>query len=857
MKVMRLFLIHAIMFSCVHAQYGPDPPLVPEDFKCAWRQLAYDRSTALRPDVEPFVFDSLELQKYCHNVTFKKSKPTISGKRTFKAPLTAPKSFHPNTIIAYVDGFDGNDDNSGLSPDKAKKTIQAGIDISNKEVLMIKGGTYYIDTPITLTANTASNLIITSYGDTPVWLSGGVPVSKKLPWKRVKGRLWSLDVSLLNLKDVASVRKDGERINPARYPNADPEREFWPIGYTTSNENFVNKNNGDWLLPKILPIPNPAIPVNVTGRPWDQYFTNYTGGINGTCSIYEPPFSYWCSSPPFSKGCGGCFTWNIPSGLKTRSYLKNRTGWPYKRTMNLNSMQIFAWRKAHWANWKFEVETLDENTGTLTFGKGGFQGARGGPGSDWFVQNIYEELDQPNEFFYDTKLKILYMHSNETNSNQPPSWENTLVLIPSSHHTLLTTTTTGTRSSSSAVTGSNSNNNSESTIIKNLTLSAIHFRDTASTMLQPHGVPSGGDWALERMASVYMESTENVMIENCTFFRIGGNALMLSKYNKHATIKSNHFAWLGGSAIALWGFTDEITANGIHGIDGTNGDYPRWTTIELNFFREIGVWEKQSSAVFQAKSAETILKNNVVLNLGRAGFNFNDGFGGGDVITGNILFHTCRESSDHGPINSWDRQPYITNVRTGKPDAQPKWRQVRGNLVVANYGGSKEVDNDDGSLFWNITSNVMIDGWGQKFKCGGIQSYDNLKLLIDLGGKFDAGCLLSEEEQKDRFYPNLWHNDSIIALQPNGSFAYRACWGRGAHGEDFDAMQVHDNRIWVRSKDVTVEISGGTCPGKYNSYTLENFQKLGEEPGSKVIVGWPTINDMMLDAKSILDYGAM
>jgi hypothetical protein len=34
----------------------------------------------------------------------------------------------------------------------------------------------------------------------------------------------------------------------------------------------------------------------------------------------------------------------------------------------------------------------------------------------------------------------------------------------------------------------------------------------------------------------------------------------------------------------------------------------------------------------------------------------NDGFGGGDNITENVLFHTCRESSDHGPINSWDRQ---------------------------------------------------------------------------------------------------------------------------------------------------------------------------------------------------------
>ena len=37
-------------------------------------------------------------------------------------------------------------------------------------------------------------------------------------------------------------------------------------------------------------------------------FTHYGGGINGTCSIYDPPFSFWCQST-FSEGCGGCFTW--------------------------------------------------------------------------------------------------------------------------------------------------------------------------------------------------------------------------------------------------------------------------------------------------------------------------------------------------------------------------------------------------------------------------------------------------------------------------------------------------------------------------------------------------------------------
>ena len=158
--------------------------------------------------------------------------------------------------------------------------------------------------------------------------------------------------------------------------------------------------------------------------------------------------------------------------------------------------------------------------------------------------------------------------------------------------------------------------------------------------------------------------------------------MMLSKYHRNATVRDSEFAWLGGSAIALWGFTDELSDDGAHGYDGTGGDFPLRTTIEGNLFREIGIWEKQSSAVFQAKAARTTIRKNVAFNLARAAINFNDGFGGGDLVSENVLFNTCRESSDHGPINSWDRQPFL---RRCAPARRPpggggdaNWRRQHG-----------------------------------------------------------------------------------------------------------------------------------------------------------------------------------
>jgi hypothetical protein len=76
-------------------------------------------------------------------------------------------------------------------------------------------------------------------------------------------------------------------------------------------------------------------------------------------------------------------------------------------------------------------------------------------------------------------------------------------------------------------------------------------------------------------------------------------------------------------------------------------------------------------------------------------------------------------------------------VRNGTASTIMAWREVNSNLVVANYGGVKEVDNDDGSLFWRIHDNAMLFGWSQKFKCGGIESWNNYKARIPANGILD------------------------------------------------------------------------------------------------------------------------
>ena len=103
-----------------------------------------------------------------------------------------------------------------------------------------------------------------------------------------------------------------------------------------------------------------------------------------------------------------------------------------------------------------------------------------------------------------------------------------------------------------------------------------------------------------------------------------------------------------------------------------------------------------------------------------SGINANDGFGGGDEIGHNLVFSSCRESGDHGPFNSWDRQPYLTTVRTGKPDMIMQWREIHHNFFIDNYSPQENVDNDDGSCFYHTHDNFLVyGGQGMKNDFGG------------------------------------------------------------------------------------------------------------------------------------------
>ena len=124
-----------------------------------------------------------------------------------------------------------------------------------------------------------------------------------------------------------------------------------------------------------------------------------------------------------------------------------------------------------------------------------------------------------------------------------------------------------------------------------------------------------------------------------------GNCIGVYGYNRYLTFYGNTFEYIGDNVIGLWGITNDN--------DGTIPNQPRYINISSNYVHDIGLYQLQSSLLFQAKSCLNYMSNNIVFNIPRAAILFNDAFGGGNEVISNLIFNTCSQSGDHGPINSW------------------------------------------------------------------------------------------------------------------------------------------------------------------------------------------------------------
>lgn len=725
-------------------------------FDCKMRQLAMDYASK----IQPWLYET-KLQEIADALNGAKEAQhcNVSIKAPFRSYSGAPSFPLPKATVTtyYVDANKGSDSNPGSMSSPFKTISKAVMAVrsagsSDGTVIMLRAGTFYLTDTIMLDEQ-LSGLTIQNYPGEEAIVSGGKVI--KPSWKvfdistPTSMNIYKADLSLQGIDTMMGFRVNGMRAIRARYPNANPEID----GFASS------------LKPKqyLPPKPSPPLVEEYPDTPFrnsSKMFQKFQLGINGTCTNFDPPAGYWCGS---KTSGGGAFTYRIPSGMVAdKSVLPHQ---PYKNPVGA---VVQVWRPDHWASWMFEVGGYDSSTGTFHFSKGGFQGARGNNNGDqFFIENVMEELDGASEWYFDASAKMLYFFYNASSGTPPPA--NTTYVVPVLK-TLLSVQTTG------------------SGPVTDVTIQGIKFRDTVYTYMDRHGMPSGGDWGLQRSGAVFLEGTKNTLIQECIFERLDGNAVMISGSNYNTTIYKNEFIWIGDTAIGSWGYTKGSSVKGM-GWDGTDGTQPRFNQILYNFVHELGIFEKQSSFYFQAKSCQNTIKGNIFFNGPRAGINFNDGFGGGSNVTENLVLNTCRESGDHGPFNSWDRQVYVTKVKTGSPSPDKEWDYIFRNFIIANYDSTLAIDNDDGSAYYQTHDNFFAySNAGMKNDFGGHDNhhYNNIYAFVNTG--FVITSQLKGHE-------DYFHNNTVV-MNKDGNYGNGKCSGDGM-------TVVHDNRIYTPTGNVT------------------------------------------------------
>ena len=155
----------------------------------------------------------------------------------------------------------------------------------------------------------------------------------------------------------------------------------------------------------------------------------------------------------------------------------------------------------------------------------------------FFVENALAELDEAEEWFFDSESSKLYFFHNATESTPPP--EDWVFVVPDLARLV-------------EVAGASSESP-----VQDVRIQGLGLRDASYTYMDAWGVPSGGDWALHRGGALFLERTQNVTISDCVFKRLDGNALMISGFNRATSVERNHFLWIGDCAMAAWGRTEE------------------------------------------------------------------------------------------------------------------------------------------------------------------------------------------------------------------------------------------------------------------------------------------------------------
>lgn len=445
-----------------------------------------------------------------------------------------------------------------------------------------------------------------------------------------------------------------------------------------------------------------------------------------------------------------------------------------------------------------------------------------------FVENIFEELDAPGEWFFDKHTQTLYFY--------PPKDMDLMTATLETPQIECLFEFRG----------------SESAPVENIRIEGLELAHTLRTFMETREQLLRSDWAIYRMGTILMEGAMHCSITNCFFNTVGGNAVFFSNYNRHNEISGCHIAGAGANGICFVGDPKAVRSPSfeynefvpVEELDTEAGpktnNYPAECLVYDNLMYRLGSVEKQVAGVQISMAQDITISHNTIYDIPRAGINISEGTWGGHIIEYNEVFNTVLETGDHGSFNSWGRDRYwhpdyatLTEITQNHPELilldAVKTTIIRNNRFRCDHGW--DIDLDDGSSNYHIYNNVCLNG-GLKLREGFHRIVEN---NIMINNSFhphvwfpNSGDVFVRNIVSTGYYPirvNDWGKEVDYNVFPDKIALDKAQEnGTDQHSVYGDVQYIDPKRGDFRVKDGSVALSVG-----FKNFDMDKFGVVSPE----------------------------
>ena len=419
--------------------------------------------------------------------------------------------------------------------------------------------------------------------------------------------------------------------------------------------------------------------------------------------------------------------------------------WADPRGAYVHGIHQYLWGDMHY------VITGRNEDGTLTY-EGGWQNNRPRPmhAQYRFIENVFEELDSPGEWFLDKASSALYYFP----TTRLDLDKATVEIVRLKHLVEF--------------------RGSKEQPVKFVELRGFTFQHSARTFMETREPLLRSDWAIYRGGALFFVGAEDCRVDNCFLDQLGGNAIFVGGYNRRVQVTRCHIAHAGANGVSFVGERKAVR-NPLDNYDQRlplglldlapgplTEDYPADCLVEDSLIYQSGRVEKQTAPIEIDIARRITVRHCSLYDVPRAGVNIGDGCWGGHHIDHCDIFETVKETGDHGSFNSWGRDRYwgatgvdLDTVVDSPNPKLPVLDAMEPNTLSntrwrCDHGW--DIDLDDGSTNYHIYNNLCLNG-GLKLREGFYRVCENNVLV------------------NNTLHPHVWYKDSYDIFRNNIVFA--------------------------------------------------------------------------------------